>query len=372
MRAAQERGWRVLLLTSLDLKNEPWPHDALANIFYLDQDTEHWDLGDTLKGVSYLAQTEAITHIVGLDDFDQEKAASLREHLRLPGMGASGVRLVRDKLAMRQAAETAGLPQPRFCKTFPHSALHAFTQEVAPPWILKPRSEASADGVQRIDSAEELWRALEALGDRQAHHLVEDYIPGTVYHADAIVRGGALQFCTVSAYRRPPMNVVSEGGVFATQTLPPTHPDALVLAERTSALLQAVGHADGVCHAEFIRADDGTFNFLEVASRVGGAHIAEMVEEATGVNLWREWARVATLADGEEYAVEPTRALHAGLLVALCKHERPDYACFDAPEVAWRMDKAHHVGLIVACEDRGRVNALLDEYAARIARDFAA
>jgi biotin carboxylase len=167
------------------------------------------------------------------------------------------------------------------------------------------------------------------------------------------------------------MNVVTEGGVFATQTLPPGHPEALALTQRTSALLDALGHTDGVCHAEYIRAEDGTFNFLEVASRVGGAHIAEMVEEATGVNLWREWANVVTLAPGEDYAVQPSRHDHAGLLVALAREEHPDMSGFDAPEVRWRIDKPYHVGLIVASEDRARTDALLDEYAARIAHDFA-
>ena len=54
-----------------------------------------------------------------------------------------------------------------------------------------------------------------------------------------------------------------------------------------------LGMARGVTHAEYIRAqEDGRFYFLEIAARVGGAFISDLVETATGINLWREWARL--------------------------------------------------------------------------------
>jgi len=46
----------------------------------------------------------------------------------------------------------------------------------------------------------------------------------------------------------------------------------------------------GVTHAEYIRAHaDGRYYFLEIAARVGGAFIADLVDVSTGINLWREW-----------------------------------------------------------------------------------
>ena len=39
-------------------------------------------------------------------------------------------------------------------------------------------------------------------------------------------------------------------------------------------------------HTEALKSnEDGQFYFLETSARVGGAHIAEMVEYATGINL---------------------------------------------------------------------------------------
>src|SRR3954452_7457525 len=42
------------------------------------------------------------------DDFDLEKAALVREHLRIEGMGESAARYCRDKLAMRTRPRAGG------------------------------------------------------------------------------------------------------------------------------------------------------------------------------------------------------------------------------------------------------------------------
>ena len=40
------------------------------------------------------------------------------------------------------------------------------------------------------------------------------------------------------------------------------------------------------------------------------------------------------------------------------------------PEIAWRMNKKYHAGLIVVSPDAQRVRSLLDNYAQRFADDF--
>ncbi len=100
-------------------------------------------------------------------------------------------------------------------------------------------------------------------------------------------------FANVSKYGQPPMNVAQGGGVFTTYTVPRGSEVDSGLREINRDLIGALGLVRGVAHAEFIRAHaDGHLYFLECAARVGGAYINEMVEAATGLNLWREWARI--------------------------------------------------------------------------------
>ena len=122
----------------------------------------------------------------------------------------------------------------------------------------------------------------------------------------------------------------------------------------------------GASHSEFIRGHDGRLYFLETAARVGGAHIAELVEAATGINLWAEWAKVEVAGGHRPYAVTPLRNDFAGLLISLARQEWPDTSAYSDPEIVWRMnDKSHHAGLIVRSHDSNRVEQLIREYAQR-------
>ncbi len=131
----------------------------------------------------------------------------------------------------------------------------------------------------------------------------------------------------------------------------------------------------GVTHTEFIRGrDDGKIYFLETAARVGGAHIADLVEASTGINLWKEWAKIEIAQGDEPYALPARTALYGGLILSLARQEQPDTSAYADPEIAWRLEghPAHHVGFVVRSESRERVEALLDQYEPRIARDFMA
>lgn len=82
-------------------------------------------------------------------------------------------------------------------------------------------------------------------------------------------------------------------------------------------LLAALGLLRGVSHAEFIRAHEyGHFYFLECAARVGGAYINEMVEAASDINLWREWARIEVAGGDGTYKLPTVRKDYAGVILA--------------------------------------------------------
>jgi hypothetical protein len=371
LRQAKAEGARVLLLTSLSLKDSAnWPREALDDIFYMPDEGKVWNLDDTLKAVSFLARSEPIDRIVPLDDFDLEKAATLREHLRLPGLGESATRHFRDKLAMRTVASRAGIAVPDFIHVLHHGRLQEFIDRVPAPWVLKPRSSAGAMGIKMIHDAAGLWSALEQLGDEQSHYLLERYVPGDIFHVDTIIYNGEIRFNVASGYGRPPMDVAHGGGVFTTQLLERGSILEKNLLDLNRDVLAALGLTLGVAHTEFIAGHDGRLYFLETAARVGGAHIADLVEAATGINLWAEWARVE-IARGElDYQLPPVRDDYAGLLVSLARQEYPDTSAYTDPEIVWRLDKQNHVGFIVRSESRERVSEVIDSLTARVQQDF--
>ena len=174
MRECKRQGCRVILLTAEKLKNADWPRESLADVFYLPEEIA---IGDIVKAVTHLARNEKLDRIVALDEFDMETAATLREHLRIPGMGLTTMRYFRDKLAMRIRALDRHLRVPDFVPVVNHDDIRYYLEHVPGPWVLKPRQEASAIGSKKIHSAEELWPVLDQLGDKQSAHILERFVP---------------------------------------------------------------------------------------------------------------------------------------------------------------------------------------------------
>src|SRR5215210_4205530 len=219
LRECKRQGCRVILLTSESIKDAEWPRESIDEIFLIPDQEKKWNLEDVIKGVSYLARRETIDRIVPLDDFDLETAAALREHLRVPGMGKTTTRYFRDKLAMRMRASEASIPVPDFIHVLNYECLRDFMARVPPPWLIKPRFEASATGIQKLNSPDEFWAAIEELGDRQSYYVLERFVPGDIYHVDSIISEKEIIFAAAHKYGTPPLNVSHEGGVFTTSTV---------------------------------------------------------------------------------------------------------------------------------------------------------
>jgi ATP-grasp domain len=367
LKEARRQGCRVLLLTDETLRDSDWPRDAIDAFYYVRRTMPDADIR---KGAAFLARSEDLDRIVALDDFDVEMAAMLREYLHVPGMGLSTARSFRDKLAMRVRARRAGISCPDFVHPVNERVLHAWTSRVTPPWVLKPRSQAAAIGIRKIGSADELGHVLDSLGDERAEYVLEQFVPGDVFHVDSLMFGNQIVFAAASRYGSPPMSVAHEGGIFVTRTLGEHDPIVPELKAVNARLLDAFGLLRGVSHTEFIRAHDGRVLFLETSARVGGAYIVDTVEAATGVNLWREWAKIEIAGEHGQYAVPPVSRDYAGIVLSLARQEEPDMTGYVDPEIVVRIRKRHHAGLIVRSPNDERVRHLLDAYVERFRVDF--
>lgn len=373
LRACKAAGNTVFLLTHKRLEHDAWPRESVDEFFYMEEDVNTPEnFGKLAGGMAWLMRSRAVDRIVALDDFDVEKAAFLRETFRIPGMGQTTARLFRDKLAMRQKAAEEGIPAPPFSALFNDEAINRFAATVPAPWVVKPRAEASATGIKKVHSAEELWQVIHNLGDKRHEYLVEQFKPGHVYHVDALSVDGKLAFCRVSQYLNTPLEVAHGGGIFRSHTVTFGGPEDKALQQLNAKVMSAFGMRFSASHTEYIQSiEDGKFYFLETSSRVGGAHLAEMVEASAGINLWAEWAKVENaMATGSKYQLPAVRDDYSGIIVSLSRFEWPDLSVFNDPEIVWRMNKKHHVGLILRSDKKERILELLDQYAERIFWDF--
>ena len=366
----KREGAHVVLLTVESILTKPWVRSSIDEVFALPSFN---DRKAVVNAVAYLARTRAFTRIAPLDDYDVELVAHLREHLRIPGMGETTARYFRDKLAMRARCKDRGIRVPAFVHVCNHDAIAEYLRTVPAPWLLKPRSEASSLGIKKLHTADEAWKTIHELGDLQSNYLIEKMIPGDVFHVDSIVSEGDVVFAECHGYKRPLFEIVNSGGIFGTRTLPRGSEIERSLLEKHGRVVHHLGLKRGVTHTEYIRSkDDGEIYFLETAARVGGVHISDLVEASTGINLWREWAKIE-LSQGESpYALPAHRAGYAGLIVSLAKQETPDMSAYNDPEVVWHLKgNAYHAGLIFRADTAERLEERMDHYMDRINSDFA-
>src|SRR5438132_7841419 len=373
MRECKAQGCHVTLVTREKMLHEDWPRDVLDEVFALPNDAP---VSLFLDLASAIANTAKPDRIVALEEFDVVIAALAREHLCMPGMSSSRAKTFRDKLAMSVKARDAGITVPDFVPAINTDEISEFLGRVSPPWVMKPRSDVSAIGIKKLETAEEVWRLVEEMNqrdilrERASYYLLARFIPGEVFHVDSLVDNGRVVFAGVNKYGRPPMQVAHGGGAYISQTIAHGSADQRKLLEINRRLVKAMGLHRGATHAEFIKSEaDDEFYFLEVAARVGGAYIADVLEAASGINLWREWARLE-VADSRP-RLHP-RKEHAGIILSLAKQEYPDTSAYDDSEIVYRVKKKHHAGLIVRSKRHERVSELLNDYGRRFENDFIA
>jgi biotin carboxylase len=376
IRECKSRGCQVVLITKEKMLGEDWPRESLDDLIALPNDADS-DLFIHLVGL--LGRQTKIDRVVALEEFDVITAAQIREHFCLSGMSTATARLFRDKLVMGAKAKEAGIKVPEFVPLLNHNEVRDFVDRVPPPWVMKPRSDVSAIGIKKGQEPGDVWRAIdeldrrERLRERSSHYLLSRFISGDVFHVDSLVSNGKVIFAGANEYGRPPMDVAHRGGAYISHTVLRGSDDETRLLEINQQLLKVLGLKTGAAHAEFIRsAADGEFYFLEVAARVGGAYIADVLEAASGVNLWREWARLELTDKPSGRKLSPPRKEYAGIVLSLAKQEYPDTSRYEDPEVVYRVKKKHHAGLIVRSKELERVQELLSAYATRFAEDFQA
>lgn len=366
LRQLKQLGMRVLVLTQAGSLSLPWPHvDGL----YAVEDIQ--DARLVRNAVGYLFRKESIDRIIGVGEFDIEIAATLREFFRQPGLCLSTAAYFRDKLAMREAALRCGIPIPRYCSTFNDDAIDSFLKSAAGPWLIKPRTGASSKGIRRLDDPVALWKTLRALGDDRLDYLIERYTPGRVYHVDSIVHGGQVQFAAAHEYGTPIFELHQQGGVYTTRSLKRGSQEELELQELNRRILSAFGLEEGVTHIEYLRPEeDEQLKFLEASARVGAGMIEEMVEAASGLNLWAEWAKLEASHHGPPYELPPVKDGYAGVAICMTRHPSPDLSRLTAPGVSVFEPKPYHVALLARSDEAEELERLVLNQARKLEQAF--
>ena len=189
------------------------------------------------------------------------------------GRDAQGARRGR-----RAAAAVRGRPRP--------GERSAALETVGTPAVLKPADSGGQRAVFRIASSDDLESNLHAaLAESPTREaILEGFVPGTEMNGIVIVRDGTPRVLTLSDRLRPPGIGFGVGWIHVYPAS--IFADQLERAERAAEqAVRALGLRDGIAFPQLIAVPDGGVAVVEVAARIPGGQMADLVRHAVGVDL---------------------------------------------------------------------------------------
>lgn len=195
--------------------------------------------------------------------------------------------LLRDKGLMKRKAQMAGIRVGVFAEAQNKDDIYRFLNRVNEALIkldgdlndpihVKPFNKAGTVGHRVIRDKQD----IEQISDLEFPLLMESHLDGQEFSCEAFIHDGKVRFLNITEY----VKLGHSNFVPASPSLEEWRPQ---IKEAIEKLVDAFEVKYGVIHPEYFIAPDGTLNFGEVASRVPGGHIFELIEKAYGFSAFQ-------------------------------------------------------------------------------------
>ncbi|HEY2515676.1 MAG TPA: ATP-grasp domain-containing protein [Polyangiaceae bacterium] len=235
-----------------------------------------------------LAREHRIERVVAIAECDILRGAQLRQALGLAGQTVESALAFRDKVVMKRCVSAAGIEVAEHAPMDTAFELAAFLDRVGYPVVGKPRAGSGSIGTFVLRSEDDVEALLRAVGELTGG-LVEAFVTGEMLHVDGLVLRGEMPVVSVSRYVNGCL-AFSRGESHMSVQLEAGDPLRARLVEFTQRVVAAMPCPEMMpFHLEVFHTPDGRLVFNEIASRVGGGRIREIVLRSSGVDLARSW-----------------------------------------------------------------------------------
>lgn len=291
-------GWSVASIEALDKMKRPYLVVSLPD--FEEYATTHnipflpWEFSRDLPYEDIFKHAEAlyrklkeleVDHAIPIFEETVEWAGALNAHFREDPRLFDHAVLFRDKALMKRRAHIGGLrvgvfeegetkeDVRRFFRRVNQSLLRHPEQDPDPVHV-KAFNKAGAAGHRIIRSEADIDRKLT---DDNFPCLIESHLEGVEISCEAFIRGGKVQFLNITEYV-----------VFGYSMMVPPSPEIEELRpairEEVQKIVDVFDIDHGIIHPEFFLSNDGTIYFGEVAYRIPGGHIFDLMKKTYGFN----------------------------------------------------------------------------------------
>lgn len=224
-------------------------------------------------------------------EFSVTAAAEIAAELGVEGIDPADIQVVRDKSAMRARLHTAGVRAPAFVVASSVDEAAAAGDTVGYPCVIKPTGMLGTIGVRRADSRQDLIDGYQQIVGETlpmverlpgSTVVVEQYLHGKEFSAEGYVHNGQSVVLAITEKRLGPEPYFQQYGHFVRPA--DQVPGHEAVRDYLEMVTKALGMRTGAFHAEYRVSEQGP-TLIEIGARMGGDHIAEMVETVTGLSL---------------------------------------------------------------------------------------
>ena len=254
-----------------------------------------WDSAAVISDLQRRLRGHTIDRIECLWEPGIMLAAELRRHFGLPGLTVEQAHRFRDKEAMKQALDTAGIRTPRHVAVDSIAGCWEAAEEIGFPIILKPIAGAGSADTYRVQSADELRAVLPRL-----RHVptvsVEEFVDGEEYTFDTITIDGRIAYYNIAWYRPRPL-VARSNEWISPQVIALRDVDDPMFAAAIKMghdVIEVLEFGSGFTHMEWYRKADGEVVFGEIGARPPGAHQVDQMKYACDFDVFRAWGSAIT------------------------------------------------------------------------------
>jgi biotin carboxylase len=292
LRIARELGWRIILVDG----DKRAPGRRYADHF------EHIDLKQKERIEQVIAGYGKRFGVDGVFTAGTDFSATVAwvaERLGLPGIPYRTALDATDKARMRRVFKEHDVPSPAFCCVDDPIKAREALDALTLPLVVKPVDNMGARGVVKVESPDQLERAVRlGIGySRSRKVIIEEFVEGPEFSLDAIIYRGDITVCGVAdrIICFPPYFV--EMG----HTMPTAYDPRIVKAvtEVFCRGIKALGISDGAAKGDIKLAGTGPV-VGEIAARLSGGYMSGWTfPYAYGVEVTKAALRIAVgLAPG--------------------------------------------------------------------------
>ncbi len=217
--------------------------------------------------------------------------ATVNQAFNLRGPKPEKIALFTDKILMKQALKPSGVRLPKYIAFDKSQYLDNSDQylvsleKVLPyPLIAKPTNQVCSVGISLCRNRAELEKCVNDLIQNNYQFEIEEYIEGTVFHCDSIIKDGQILYTDVAECNVPPMSL-AQGLVVGSIYIPRTDPRWDLIAKFNKKVIVALSPPDGATHLEVFYTPNNELIFLEIAARPVGSLASFTHEKNNGINF---------------------------------------------------------------------------------------